>query len=158
MNYTLSWTKCVSEVDAVEQKFRSCFSENKRFTFMTEFSCELERGAWLIPKPLKTSVLVTSCVTSTQGRYHVVWNVHSLNTNHSSVVIDTDLRYTAWRWLRRSVRQCFTFFLRYWRLSVCTLCFRGYVFFRNDFRFFETSFTFGAYKNVCYPIFSISEY
>jgi hypothetical protein len=81
-----------SEADAVKQKFHLCFNKNKAFKVRCQISSVLERETW------QTWMLVTSCIRSMQEWYHVVWNIHFLNTNHSSVMCDTDLRYTTKRW------------------------------------------------------------
>jgi hypothetical protein len=99
-----------SKVDALKQKFRSCFSKNRRFKVMCEISCVLEGEDLVESEDLKVLSVVTSCVTSMQDWYRVMWNVHFLNTNH--------FRHNRHRFqlkddFRGSLQQCFTFCLRY---------------------------------------------
>jgi hypothetical protein len=61
---------------------------------MCEISCVLEGEDLVDSEDMKDLNVSDIVCYSMQDWYHVTWNVHILNTNHSSVISDTDLRCT----------------------------------------------------------------
>jgi hypothetical protein len=59
---------------------------------MCEISCVLEGEDLVDSEDLKHLSVSDIVCFRMQDWYHVMWNTHFLNTNHSSVVTDTDLR------------------------------------------------------------------